>query len=72
MKITWLRFAGEHLEDIYNSLEKLSPKVAANLYNDILDEVEKLSGFPKMASQEPLLEEEPEMFRSLIVADDIK
>jgi plasmid stabilization system protein ParE len=67
MKIIWLRFAGENLEDIYNALATLNAKAAAGLYNDILDEVEKLALFPEMASVESSLEKEPEMFRSLIV-----
>ncbi|MDR0954688.1 MAG: type II toxin-antitoxin system RelE/ParE family toxin [Rikenellaceae bacterium] len=67
MKISWLRFASENLETIYQTLEGLNARAAAELYNDILDEVEKLSVFPEMASVESLLEKEPEKFRSLVV-----
>jgi plasmid stabilization system protein ParE len=67
MKIIWLRFAAENLERLYGSLKEFSPKAAATLYNDILDEVVKLSAFPQMAAKESLLVKEPEVFRSLVV-----
>ena len=44
-----------------------SEKFAAQLYNDILDEMEWLIAFPQMAPAEPMLDQEPETFRSLVV-----
>jgi plasmid stabilization system protein ParE len=67
MKVIWLRFAAENLERLYGSLKEFSPKAAATLYNDILDEVAKLGAFPQMAPVESLLAKEPEVFRSLVV-----
>jgi plasmid stabilization system protein ParE len=67
LRIIWLPLAVEHLEDIYHFLHRLNPAAAIKLYNDILDKAEKLSASPLMASVEPLLDRESEMFRSLVV-----
>ena len=72
MNVIWLRIAAEHLEEIYEFLLKNNARAAADLYNDILDETEKLSGFPQIASLEQYLAEEPEMFRSLVIRRQYK
>jgi plasmid stabilization system protein ParE len=67
MKVIWLKLAAETLDGIYHYLENLNPRAAVELYNDILDETEKLSVFPQMAAIEPLLGGETDTFRSLVV-----
>jgi plasmid stabilization system protein ParE len=67
MNLLWTAFAAEQLDDIYNFLKDKSENAAINVYNDILDEVDILRNFPRIAQVEPLLLEYPEMYRSLIV-----
>ncbi|MDR1201395.1 MAG: hypothetical protein LBL58_07180 [Tannerellaceae bacterium] len=52
MIIKFLIAAEEHLEDIYNMLEEKNQRRAIDLYNNILDEVERLKDFPKIAQSE--------------------
>jgi plasmid stabilization system protein ParE len=67
MKLIWLERASHALEEHYDFLARVSPRAAANLYNDILDVAENLATLPALTSIELLLEGEPEMFRSIVV-----
>ncbi len=67
MKIVYSPQAVEALKSIYAYWQQESPKAAPILHNDILDGIDRLSSFPEMASVEPLLENEPETFRSLVI-----
>ena len=64
--------ARRQLDSIYSFYEEKNPKAAACLYNDILDEVEQLLIFPKMAAVEQLLSDYSEEFRSLVVRKNYK
>lgn len=59
--------AEEHLEDIYDFLAQDNLKVAADIYNTIIEETDKLSAFPEMAMKELSLQDETNFYRSLIV-----
>jgi plasmid stabilization system protein ParE len=67
MTVKFLIAAEKHLEDIYNMLESKNQQRAIILYNSILDEVERLKDFPKIAQIEPALINERQEFRSLVV-----
>lgn len=67
MKVIWLSSAEEHLDEIYNFLAQDNPSAAINIYNTIIEETDRLSIFPKMASLELSLEKENNSYRSLIV-----
>jgi plasmid stabilization system protein ParE len=69
MKLLWFSDAVADLDEIYNYYVTLSSRVAAELYNSILDEAEILCFHPRIAPKEPLLEDLPEEYRSLVVAD---
>jgi plasmid stabilization system protein ParE len=66
MKIVWLQNASRSLDDSFEFLEALNPRAAAKVYNDILDELERLARMPMMAPIEQMLDDEPLAFRSLI------
>lgn len=72
MKIKFLIAAEEHLDDIYNQIADKSEQAAINLYNEFLDEIDRLKDFPNIASIESMLSEEPQLFRSLVVRHNYK
>lgn len=72
MTIKFLVAAEEHLDDICNHLAENSEQAAIHLYNDFLDEIERLERFPHMAAVEPLLIDEPQIFRSLVIRHHYK
>lgn len=72
MKIKFLIAAEEHLDDIYNQIAEKSERAAITVYNDFLDEIDRLKDFPQIASIEPILDDEPQMFRSLVVRHNYK
>lgn len=72
MKIKFLIAAEEHLDDIYNSIAGNNEHAAIKLYNDFLDEIERLRSFPEMAAIEPVLDNEPQKFRALVVKHNYK
>ena len=72
MKVLWTAFAESQLDCIYSYLQTKNQYVAADIYNDILDETEMLAHFPRMAPIEPLLFEFPEEYRSLVVRQNYK
>ncbi|GHT02568.1 hypothetical protein FACS189440_05640 [Bacteroidia bacterium] len=67
MRIVILPKAEKRLDEIYNFIKINYPKAAADICNDILDEIEFLKNFPKMAAVEPILAGCTEIFRSLVV-----
>jgi plasmid stabilization system protein ParE len=67
MNIVWAIHAGKQLEDIYQFLKLVNEQAAVDVHNSILDEVEYLQDFPRMAAIEPLLRDFPQKYRSLIV-----
>ena len=72
MKIIWLEIAQQQLEEVYEFLAQQSERAATDLYNDILDETDKLCIFPEMAPFEPLFKKKPRKYRSLIVRHNYK
>ena len=72
IKLKWLPRAIALLDDIYNYYSKKSIKTAIRLYNKLLDSAEPLNTFPQVGPIEPLLEEHPENYRSLVVEKHYK
>ena len=72
MKIIWIKVAQEQLNEIYEFLAQQSERAAADLFNDIIDETEKLCNFPEMAAFEPLFNKKPRIYRSLVVRHNYK
>jgi plasmid stabilization system protein ParE len=69
MTIQWYSEALDDLNQIYDFYATTgSPKAAALLYNQILDDVEILKTHPYIAPTEPILDDCPEQYRSLVVA----
>ncbi len=73
MVIVWHSVAKERLKDIFDYyLLVAGHKVAAKFIDKIQTSVERLVMMPLMASVELLLEGEPEMYRSLVIAERYK
>ena len=68
MKLFWFSDAAADLDEIYDYYVTLNPQAAVMIYNSILDEAEILLTHPRIAPKEPLLEDLPEEYRSLVVA----
>ena len=69
MTIKWYIEAAGDLDKIYNYYVTRNPRVAAMLYNKILDSVEILKTQPYVAAIEQILIDCPEDYRSLIVGN---
>ena len=68
MKVVLLPKALNRLDEIFDWIKTThSENSAAKVYNSILDELEILEKQPKIAAIEPILEDLPKQFRSLIV-----
>ena len=68
MKVILLPRALSRLDEIFDWLKTTnSESFAVKIYNSILDELEILEKQPKIASIEPLLEDLPKQFRSLVI-----
>jgi len=67
MRIEFSENAVEALKEIYNFLYSKNERAATVIRNSILNEIKRLLVFPQMASIEPILKEESEMFRSLVI-----
>jgi len=67
MIIQWTQKAENQLDEIFDFIKVESEISAVRIYNQILDEVEILAKFPNIAPVEPLLENEPITYRSLLV-----
>ena len=73
MTICWLELAEEDIESIYLFYaEDKSVKAANKIYNDILDATDFLAKFPQMAPVEPILSDDGEEYRSLVVQKHFK
>jgi len=72
MKVIWIEVAQKQLSEIYEFLAQQNERAAADLYNDILDETDKLGVFPEMAAFEPLFKKKPRKYRSLVVRRNYK
>lgn len=68
MKVRWMPEALKTLDDIFLYLINQEAYNAARLtVSDLLKEADKLANHPFMGFREPLLRNEPEDYRSLIV-----
>ena len=72
MKVLWTIFAESQLDKIYNYIRTYNPFTATEIYNDIVDESATLARFPRKGAKEPLLDEFPEEYRSLVVRRNYK
>jgi plasmid stabilization system protein ParE len=72
MRLIWTAFAATQLENLYRFLNNKSETAAVSVYNDILDETERLLHFAEMAPIEPLLSEFSEVYRSLVIRSTYK
>ena len=72
MIVIWKESAVRRLNLIYQYIASKNPAAAVRLYNNFLDATERLRDFPRLASLEPILDSEPEAFRSLVVAHHYK
>jgi len=68
MIVQWYLEALDDLNQIYEFYYTGSPRAAALLYNQILDDVEILKSHPYIAAIESFLNDCPEEYRSLVVA----
>ena len=68
MKLLWLPDAVGDLDGIYDYYVIRNPRVAAMLYNKILDDAQILRTNPCIAPKDPSLEDAPHEYRSLVVA----
>jgi len=67
MKIIFSDYALMQLEKIYYFLQNQNVNAAIHIHNHILDEIEELKNFPKMAAIEPELLGFSHIYRSLVV-----
>ncbi len=73
MNVILLPNALRRLDEIFDWLKTTySEDTATKTYNSMLDELEILEKFPKIASIEPILEDLPKQFRSLIINQKYK
>ena len=66
--IIWLESAKSDLNRLYNYYADKSISVAVRIYNGIIDESERLSNYPEIASVEPLIQKPSKTYRSLVVS----
>ena len=67
MRLDYAPKAVRALTEIYNYLADKNERAAVDVHNEIVDEIDRLVVYPQMAPVEPLLADEPEMFRSLLI-----
>ena len=73
MQVILLPKALSRLDEIYNWLKlNVGENSAVKTYNAILDELGILEQHPKVAAVEPILEDLPKEFRSLIINKKFK
>ena len=72
MKVIWLESAQQQLDAVYEFLAQKSEIAASGVFNDIIDDTDKLCVFPEMAAIEPLLKKEKYLYRSLVVRSKYK
>lgn len=71
-KLRWLKRAVKHLDDIYEYLEPKNERAAVKLYNEILDTADVLMQFPLAGKMEPVLEDNPKCYRSIVASKHYK
>jgi plasmid stabilization system protein ParE len=67
MNIKLSKQAEKHLDDIYNFYRQKNEPAAINIYNYILDSIDRLANFPQMAAVDLLLSDMAQTYRSLVV-----
>ncbi len=72
MKIVWYEDAVTDMDRIYKFYAAGNDRSATNLFNQIIEETKRLLTFPYMAALEPLLMDEPESYRSIVVKSHFK
>jgi addiction module RelE/StbE family toxin len=72
MNISFSKRARKQLRAIYRYYEQRNTKAAINIYNNILDEIERLLIFPEMAPREPALRGFIKVYRSLVIRKTYK
>lgn len=73
MVLIWLTKARASLKEIAEYYKKeYSEQSAKKIVSQIRTAVDKLKNFPELAAIEPLLEDMPKTFRSLVVARNYK
>ena len=72
MRVIWPTDAEDQLEEIFEFESQKDPAYAADVYNTIIEEADKLAALPEMASKELSLEDVPGEYRSLIIQSRYK
>jgi len=72
MKLIFSPEAREDMDNIYLYYVERNEGYAIELYNQFIEEAERLQRFPQMAQRELLLEEYPEEYFSLVVRHTYK
>ena len=72
MVVIWLPLAEEALDNIFRFYEEKSLQAARRIISDILDSTRRLTDYPEMAPIEHILENHPNVFRSLVVRKTYK
>ncbi len=67
MNLLFFPNALRQLEDIYDYLRQFNPRAAARIHNSLLDDIERLTSQPLLGYVEPLLDDLPGGYRSLLV-----
>ena len=68
MKLIWSHQSATDLNGVYDYYAEKSVRVAVEMYNSVIDEVEILKSQPYIAAIELVLKDNPKDYRSLIVA----
>lgn len=71
-QLRWLRRAAKHLDNIYEYLAPKNEQAAIKLYNEILDTADILTQFPLAGKVEPVLEDCPKCYRSIVACKHYK
>ena len=72
MRIIWTEDARGDLEGVYLFLAQVNRRTAAKAHNKILDKAGLLAVHPKLGKAEPLLDDIPGEYRSLVVGRNYK
>lgn len=72
MNLFILPKAMQRLDEIYDYIFSFSEIAASGIYNEILDELNKLELFPYIGSVEPVLADCGKIFRSLVIMSNYK
>jgi plasmid stabilization system protein ParE len=68
MKVVWLAAAEQQLEEIYEFEARKNPRYAANVYNNIIEAMDKYLGhYSLLTARELSLDDMPREYRRIIV-----